>query len=164
MEYLQKENVISNEQNVKKDTLSDSLLERDHSSNNALSNGVHPSGDVENGDRANVHLTNGDPSGEKMVNGHLPNYDWAKGNLHKITYLADRIKANAEQLAKFANDEGREPSLGVDGQQLLIPDAEKDLLLAKTSLLDDMKELQCLIKGPVGILMDIGVRHPPLFA
>lgn len=74
-----------------------------------------------------------------------------------LSTLADVIKTNTEVLVKVAAEAGMQPSLDVNGSPLQISPGDKYALQAKTELLYAMKKLQSLVKGPLGILMDIGV-------
>ena len=113
--------------------------------------------DISNSNLPNDNLLKGNMSNGDMPNGSLSSGKLLNGNVSRISILADRIKKNADILASFADSEGQEPSLEASGQPLRIPNIEKDTLWAKTNLLDSIKELQCLVKGPIDILMDIGV-------
>lgn len=83
--------------------------------------------------------------------------------LSNLMSLADTIKAQATVLESFmSRTQSCEPSLGVDGSAIDIPPWERDVLKAKSTLLGATRQLQSLVKGPVGILLDIGVsifRH-----
>lgn len=76
-----------------------------------------------------------------------------------ILALADVIKTHAETLARYAKEKKIRPSLAANGESLQIAASDKHVLQAKSSLLFAIKSLQSLVKGPLGILMDIGVCH-----
>ncbi len=80
-------------------------------------------------------------------------------SLSSISRLADTIKTNTSILDKYLVHHGqREPSFGVDGSSISIPAYEKEVLDARSMVLGAARELRNLILGPVGILMNIGVR------
>jgi len=82
-------------------------------------------------------------------------------SLSSISRLADTIKTNTSILDKYLVHHGqREPSFGVDGSSISIPAYEKEVLDARSMVLGAARELRNLILGPVGILMNIGVRSP----
>lgn len=76
----------------------------------------------------------------------------------EILALADVIKAHAETLARYASDKKIRPSLAMNGDTLKIAATDKSAIQAKASLLYALKSLQSLVKGPLEMLMDIGVQ------
>lgn len=80
------------------------------------------------------------------------------GPLDEMSTLADMIKSNTDVLARCATEKDIRPSLDVNGDSLKLALTDRDALQAKADLLHAMKRLQSLVKGPMGILMDIGVR------
>lgn len=74
-----------------------------------------------------------------------------------ISAWADLIKTHADTLARYAIDKNIRPSLAIGGDTLKIDAADKCAVRAKAELLFAIKSLQSLVKGPLEILMDIGV-------
>ena len=75
-----------------------------------------------------------------------------------LTHLADAIKASTLVVEDYLiRHEQPSPSLDVDGSSLSIPVGEKNVLVARDTILSATRELRNLVSGPVGILMNIGV-------
>lgn len=79
-----------------------------------------------------------------------------------ILSLAAIIKTHAETLARYATERNVHPSLAANGDTLKIAATDTGALRSKADLLYALKSLQSLIKGPLGILMDTGVRNTAL--
>jgi len=83
-----------------------------------------------------------------------------------ITELADTIRENTNILYNYlVLRDCPTPSLGVDGAPISIEHDKRGVLNAKATLLNAKLELQDLILGPFGILMNIGVgdSYNPFF-
>lgn len=82
-------------------------------------------------------------------------------SLSSISQLADTIKTNTSILDEYlVRHNQREPSFGVDGSSISIPASEKEVLDARSTVLGAARELRNLLLGPIGIIMNIGVRPP----
>ena len=85
--------------------------------------------------------------------------DQESTSLSSLALLADTIKANTVILDDhIARHNHPNPSLGVDGACFSVSSSEKEVLAARATLLSATRELRNLILGPIGILMNIGVR------
>lgn len=75
-----------------------------------------------------------------------------------MTELADTIRESTKILNDYLVFRNcPTPSLCVDGAPISIERDKQDILNAKATLLNATRELQNLIVGPLGILMNIGV-------
>ena len=81
------------------------------------------------------------------------------GEVSSLIRLVDVIKTNVLVLDEHLCRQGHSNlSLGVNGVPISIASHEKEILAARDKILSTTRELQNLILGPVGILMNIGVR------
>lgn len=80
-------------------------------------------------------------------------------SISSLIVLADQIKESAIILENYIKKSNQPyPSLGVDGVPFSVPAHERNVLSARDTILSATHELRNLVLGPLGILMNIGVR------